>query len=449
MFVKRRQFLLPALFVFAVIGSAFGETLVDWGKNEICSQEFINQKLENYPELHWLLDDKVELTQEGHNISTPTSWSLRLGRNNKHYGEFERSILSLVILDLILSGTPDAYQKVIKIQKSDQLSKKSFDELHHLGQQVLQNKEHMRETLETALVLGDMGKTPHAHSLAPDIKQADHDLFLEQVLHKDSQIFPSFNRLDKKSQALIKQVTGLVHFGHVTHVEGTPKKMLEKIKNSGVFNDPHDPYRFELLVHICDVAANGGQTNNQGSTMLIEKTYQTLMAVKDALYSLKSQSEVDALKQYMQIRGKWMGIDLVEYPILVRIGCMLRFYSPEEGKALVAAWNSLPSEQKQFLLEEFHPFKEYPGNTPTYVPAMLLNVWNSKQGTAKERMDLIFTVVLPTVVQYIKTHGRSGMTLNFNSVAGYLRDHVGDLTPTNFQLALDKTGRVSVLESAS
>jgi len=53
-----------------------------------------------YPELEWLLDKSVQQTQEGKSEQFEHSWSKQL--TGQHYPEFERTMLSMVCLYLLL-----------------------------------------------------------------------------------------------------------------------------------------------------------------------------------------------------------------------------------------------------------------------------------------------------------------------------------------------------------
>ena len=87
-------------------------------------------------------------------------------------------------------------------------------------------------------------------------------------MKKCPQIFPTFGTLPPKFKKLTQRVNGQVHFGHVTHLEGTPIKMLSKIKKSGILDENGQPFDFEILTHLCDVSAALGHINNQGSLVL-------------------------------------------------------------------------------------------------------------------------------------------------------------------------------------
>lgn len=451
--VNIRKIALCLLACFSLIGD--GKTSAEEREEEIGSMAWVHGLMEKYPEISWLLESDAYATQEGKAVEKPNSWSANLP--GKTYAlEFERTLLSLACLHWIREGSENAYTAFTSVQKGPaKLTKKDFKALHKLYLSVVSpDPEAYFLALEAHLVLGDTGKTQRARDLARPhgVTEPDHDIFLEQALARCPDIFPTF--VDFRAQypalaELIQRVTGKVHFGHVTHLEGTPKSMLLKIKTSGVLEEGN-LFDFEIISHICDVAAAAGHVSNKGSIVMTHDTYRALMAVREALFSLKEKTLEEAVMTYLQARATWLGFDSIESlenKTLVRLACMMRLFDPEAGKRLQGQWAKLPEQMKREISDSFDPLLEIEGLTPTYVPAVFVNVYNSVEDKNKA-VSRIIGQVLPFVLKAQREFRASEAcdstkTLSFNKVAAVARD-TADLPAENSPYHIDDEGNVIV-----
>jgi hypothetical protein len=130
---------------------------------------------------------------------------------------------------------------------------------------------------------------------------------------------------------------------------------------------------------------------------------------------------------------------------------MMRLYSKEEGDALKKAYTSLTDEQKADIKTQLDPLVIRQEKTPTYVPALLVNLLSAemKQGLTKSqaiesclRKGVVF-------VAHVLKHYRAGkanqpyspnLTLNFNKAAGQIRDN-SNLT----SFIIDTEGNVAIV----
>jgi len=419
-------------------------------KAPLGSQEWVIEKIKLYPELQWLLDKTAQHTQEGKSENVDHSWSQKL--TGHHYPEFERTLLSILNLHLIADGSNYAYAYFVTLQPpKEKISPAHFKRLHDFASDVLKNDPEQLKVIETNLLLGDMGKTPLAHKKAEQygIKEADHDLFLDACLHKCPQIFPTFLKAPSKVQLRIIKTVGLIHFGHVVHVEGGPE-ILTNLKKSEIFKKNPKDFDFDILTYICDLSAARGHEDNRGSKVLTENTFKVIEAVKDTIHFLAKHNEQEALKFYLNKRAEWLGLNENEEGkyILARFGAMMRLFSKDEGKALQQAYASLSKDQKKIINQAFDPLVYRDERTPTYVPALLVNVLDSytKQGLTRE--DAIKECVHKGAlfVGTVLNQYRAGMsnqpytpslTLNFNKVAGKARDNLALLATSSFLITPD------------
>nr|WP_032114250.1 hypothetical protein [Candidatus Paracaedibacter symbiosus] len=304
-----------------------------------------------------------------------------------------------------------------------------------------------------------MGKTQVAHEKSKiyKISEADHDLFLDKCLKKCPQIFPTFQLLTPSHQEQLKRTKGLVHLGHVTHVEGGPE-ILEKLKNSTILRNNPRGFDFEILTHICDVSAARGHENNAGSKVMTENTFKTIEVIKEALHYLSNHSEQEALKHYLSQRASWLGINLSfdeEYTV-ARIGAMMRLYTKEDGKILQEAFSQIKPKMKSTLLAELNPLIIRQERTPTYIPAVLVNLMSAYTKQELSREDSIHQCVtkgVPLIAEILHAYRHNkanipyniNLTLNFNKIAGQLRDNVELAENNNF--TIDPQGNVELVQS--
>lgn len=419
-------------------------------KARLGSQEWVIEKIKLYAELQWLLDKTAQHTQEGKSENVDHSWSQKL--TGHHYPEFERTLLSMLNLHLIADGSNQAYAYFVTLQPpQEKISRAHFKRLHEFASSIIKNDPKQLKAIEINLLLGDMGKTPLAHKKAEHygIKEADHDLFLEACLHKAPQIFPTFLKTPKAVQTRITKTIGLIHFGHLAHVEGG-SEILTNLKKSEIFKKNPKDFDFEILTYICDLSAARGHEDNRGSKVLTENTFKVIEAVKDTIHFLAKNNEQEALKFYLNKRAEWLGLkeNEEEKYILARFGAMMRLFSKDEGKALQQAYASLSKEQKESINQAFDPLVYREERTPTYVPALLVNVLDSytKQGLSKEdaikeciHKGALFVATVLNQYRAGMSHQpyAPGLTLNFNKVAGQARDNLALLATSSFLITPD------------
>ncbi|NQY43427.1 MAG: hypothetical protein HRT87_08800, partial [Legionellales bacterium] len=351
-----------------------------------------------------------------------------------HYTEFERTILSFISLHLLLDGSDASYTRFTSQQKQDvKLKKKEFSELHNFAKSVVGKSQDRINLLETALLLGDMGKTPLAIEKAKkkcSIGEKDHDIFLAQCLNKCPGIFPSYMKLSKHNRNKIKRMEGIIHLGHVTHLENGAR-LFAKLKKAKVLLQDKEAFNIFYLAHICDVAGALGHVNNQGSIVYNSNTYQIINSVYKSVEMLATTSETEALLHYLKFRANLLGIEIRgdEDYVKTRIGTMLRLVGVEQGKYIEQSWSKLSIENQMLLTAEFHPLQNFPGETPTYIPAVLNNLMN-KYKSKEEGLNIVINNGIPLIINILNQYKKGqanipfneNLTLNFNYVAKQIKN---------------------------
>ena len=419
--------------------------------------------IRQHPEILWLADEEVRKTEEG-DATLEGGYSEQIF--GQKYIEFDRTIMTLHCLKLILNGSDGAYETFTADQPEGiRLSRESFSALHVMGQELLTsgwgglNEMEMAQALGAGLVLGDIGKSERARALFKPygIGAPDHDDFHEevmQVLTKHPEMSLSFARLPDAAQKLLTETVHLAHYGHITHLEGGAEMFTQLAECRPILQDSA-MLSFDLLVHICDVAGAFGHRNNHSSLVYTEPSFQAMEAVGDSVRLLADpeKSEIDAYNHYLGVRAAWLGLNADDpyERALARIGAMLRLFTPEEGAVLKKAMVALDPDQKAHIalaldIQEKDPLHL---RTPTYMPAVLINLSNNLSlGNTKE--DRLFQAVksgLPFIAKVLTQHRKlvakgnidPRIPLCFNGVAGAAKN-APELLQGDF--SIDKEGNV-------
>jgi hypothetical protein len=427
--------------------------------------EWVEKCTALHPEILWLADANVRKTEEGYASAKGTYSEQLFGQK---YVEFDRTIMTLECLKLLVDGSKNSYQIFTSAQKEHKLSYESFLSLHNQAKRLLRSRWgglselQMAETLETALVLGDIGKSEKAREIFKPygVNAIDHDDFhreLMQVLTTYPNLCPSFARLPITAQKLLVKSANLAHYGHITHLEGNAG-MFSKLKESEIaFQDPL-ALVFDLFVHTCDVAGALGHVNNISSLVYTELTHRSMQAMWEAVKTLRDphKTELDAYNAYLAKRASWLDLD-PQNPtdrVLTRIGAMLRLFTPAEGMILRKAILSLGEEREREVIAALDISKnDLSGRTPTYMPAVIVNLANNSElGSCKEeRLSKAVTIGLPFIAKVLKEHQEmllhhaisSNIPLNFNQAAKIAKESPHLLETGKF--AIDEEGTVYLI----
>jgi len=403
--------------------------------------EWVRKCVEQYPEILWLADDNVRKTEEGQaTLKAPYSEQLF----GKKFVEFDRTIMTLHCLQLVLDGSEKAYQEFTAAQPNDaKLLRTSFEKLHLQGIELVKSKYNgmseleITQAMEAALVLGDIGKSEKARDIFKPYgaKAPDHDDFhgeVMEILEHHPKLCPTFDRLTPAAKKLLGQTANLAHYGHVTHIEGGPG-MFSKLKQSGLPAASSVALAFDLFVHTCDVAGALGHVNNQSSLVYAESSHQAMQAVAKACAVLtdSQKTEMDAYNTYLRFRADCLGLNAEDRTdrALTRMGAMLRLFTPEDGLILKQSVLKLNPEQQAKIIEQLDTeMGQDFARTPTYMPAVLVNLSNNPQlgSSREERLSQAVVLGLPFLSRVLEKHKQTiaenkanpNIPLNFNKAAG-------------------------------
>lgn len=428
--------------------------------------QWVKKCIDQYEEIQWLADINTRKTEEGQ-AKQEEMYSKQIFDQN--YVEFDRTIMTIKCLKLILDGSDEAYETFVSAQKEDvRLSRESFQQLHVQGQRLLESKWgglsqlQMAQAMETALVLGDMGKSKKARELFKSygITDPDHDDFHEkalQILQTHPEICPSFARLSPSAKTLLIKSANLAHYGHITHLEGGVE-MFRKLKESCILCRDPIAFSFDLFIHICDVAGALGHVNKQSSLVYTKFAHVAMQAVKEAIQVLSDPQKTpwDAYNAYLKIRASCLGLNPENKSdrVLTRIGAMLRLFTKEDGLLLKEAILKLETSIHNRVCTQLDLQEQDLDRTPTYMPAVLVNLSNNPQlgESREERLSKAAIIGLPFIAKVLEKHKEllkkneidPDIPLNFNNIAGITKTSPNLLL--NREFYIDKEGGVYLLE---
>jgi hypothetical protein len=415
-----------------------------------------------HPEVLWLADAQVRKTEEGHATAEAPYSEQIFGQK---FMEFDRTLMTIHCLKLILDGSEKAYQEFTAAQpKESKLSWESFLSIHRQGQQLLKSNwnglsaTQMTEVLETGLVLGDIGKSEKAREFFKSygIGAPDHDDYHEElmsVLAKHPELCTSFARLPKAGKELLLKTANLAHFGHITHLEGGPS-MFTKLKESEIaFHDPI-ALAVALFEQTCDVAGAGGAVNKNSSIVYTEQTHKAMTAMAESVKVLANPkaTEWDAYSYYSTVRASWAGLP-PEDRVGAKTCAMMRLVTLEEGLLIKSSLSQLDPSDRD-LVERYFDVKRKVllGRTPTYIPAVLVNLMNNPAlgSTRDDRLKKALILGLPFTAKVLEKHQEmiisdqidAKVPLNFNKVAGVAKSAPDLLTKGSF--SIDQDGNVLI-----
>jgi hypothetical protein len=429
----------------------------------IQGKALVEKLTQQYPELLWLASADVRKTEEGQAaVDKPYSEQLF----GKKFIEFDRSVMALHCLKLILDGSDKSYDEFTAAQPAAaKLSRDSFRVLHEQGLAVIKSRylgmsaAEITAALETALVLGDMGKSEKARTIFKSYGATapDHDDFYGEamkVLQKQPRLANSYARLTSRGKRLLNTVANLAHYGHITHLEGGPA-MFAQLKQSKIASSDPKALAFDLFVHTCDVMGALGHLNNSSSLVYTEPTHRGMqaMAASCCVLSDSTKTEADAYEAYLAQRAAWLGLNAAQPDdrVLARIGAMLRLFTPEEGAQLKEAMQQISEQDRMRIAVQFNPAQQT-GRTPTYMPTVLVNLFNNQTlGAApQERLSKAVVYGLPFLAKVLEKQkqrleqgqANPDVPLNFNTIAGVAKTAPRQLAEKDF--TIDAEGMVAL-----
>jgi hypothetical protein len=428
--------------------------------------EWVQQCIVSYPELEMLADLNVKKTERDY-ANPNDSFSMQI--YGKNFVEFDRAITILFCLKWIIDGSDKAYERFTNKQpRAIKLTREHFDELHQLGMELLTtnrkglSKNKMAQTMEAALILSKLGKSEVTRDKFAKYgaNHPDQELFFEQMIAKALEkpgLLPTFDKLTDSAKSLLLSSVNLAHYGHMSHIEGGPE-MFKEIATKKIPTKDPETFLFDFFIHLCRVAGAKGHSNPYSSLEMTDSVYKVLSLGKKAILAMKKGKDPASMQWLgynflVETRAKWLGLSPSKRKdrALARIGAMLCLTEPEDGQLLRTAFSKLDKPIQKIVIDIFdlQEGDSYP-QTPTYIPEMLVNLWQHQElgSTRQERMIAAFALGLPAIVQVFDRYQNkikqkkidSSIPLNFNPLADAVKQNPWILLK---RLSLDdKTGKI-------
>lgn len=393
-----------------------------------------------YPEIAFLANNKTASTNEGTASNNDfNSWTYFLIKEGllentfqKHI-ELERTLHSLVCFNLILDGSKSAYNYWTQQQKLAVLTVDSFERLHDLAINSL-NTPELFKVIEASLVYSDLGKSQEIKNLG--IKGGliidDHDDFMEALYGSNAtireKIIPSFESLPQNiKQHIIELNTSVpIHWGYFLQLEGG-QHMFAKLLNSNKITA--ELLKQNFLINICDIAGALAHVTPLGSLTFNEHVWSAFQMVLETIEQfLIHRNPAKAYLDLMHKKANYLGYPLDDgedekFAILTRIGFFLRLYTREDGALLKKHSDIIYSAAEWSLVKKcfginsgINVWKHH----PTYIPAVLLNLFNSTSDISDKYKRALngFVVLAKIVDEYQKLeYHNSESPLCFNKLA--------------------------------
>lgn len=400
------------------------------------SKDWLKSKTQQYPELLWLADKDVYVTEENVGISSEYSPSCILF--DSYYPEFDRTALTLKAFETFYQGKYRDY--LLFTSKQDpqfRLKYHTFLEIQKYFNQTLSTlemncKNSATNLLECLIIFSDLGKTRIARKIARDagIHERDLDLFFHRVASKNPTLFPSYNYLHEDAKKVLLKLSTQAHFGHIAHFEGG----LELFENLEEANFLDNPLLFDIafIAHICDVAGAQGHVEPCSSLNYTETTHQLLKDVHDACWNIKSLGAKTAWDHFLEKRAKALGLGTegILNHVILRLSSMMRFTNSYEAACLKLALFELPQEEIELIRDAFSWNNKV---TTKYVPAVMLNLVRHRDAPKlyskriKEAVQMGLPFLAATIQSIAIGKNPPSLALNFNPIAKIAKENPQNL----------------------
>ncbi len=392
-----------------------------------------------YPEIAFLANNKTAATSEGtasnNDVNSWTYFLVKEGlleNTTQKHVELERTLHSLVCFNLIVDGSKSAYNYWKQQQKLAILTVDSFNKLHNLVTHSV-NTDEIFKVIEASLVYSDLGKSQEIKNLG--IKEGlmidDHDDFMEALYNSDAtirkKIIPGFESFPHNiKQHIIKLNASVpIHWGYVLQLEGG-QDMFAKLLNGNTITAEFLKQNF--LINICDIAGALAHVMPLGSLTFNEHVWSAFQMVLETIEQfLTHRNPSKAYLDLMHKKANYLGYPLdnedEKFAILTRIGFFLRLYTQEDG-ALLKKYSDIIYLPKEYSLVKkcfginsgINTWKHH----PTYMPAVLLNLFNSTSEISDKYKRALngFVVLAKIIDEYQKLeYNNSESPLCFNKLA--------------------------------
>jgi len=299
--------------------------------------------------------------------------------------EQRRTELSFLCLYWLMRGD---YDKLTSLQKPEEkLSRATFDVLCAKIKTLLHDDEAVDAMLST-MAIHDLGKIVWFQNKVKETSKStsvDHDEILLFALEHCPEILPSYSRLQKKYQVLIRDAWAMrFNLGQFVQGENLPANLSNCL--SAARNNPH-VIEYFFLHEMLDLGGVTGHKSLAGSETLNENNCFAYDAAWSIVINPAYQNETAAYDAYLAARASRLELKITnnEMRAVVRLCCNARLYSPQDAQLVLDTFNRLPAACKTILTEELNVsgMDNKKGILLYYAPQTLVNLITNKSGEAK------------------------------------------------------------------
>lgn len=240
--------------------------------------------------------------------------------------------------------------------------------------------------------------------------------------------FATFNKLAKHLQrlnthqyALLHDASAekLAHFRHMLYTEGGVG-MFKQLRNM-ILHGYINAAEIDLWYAgwIINISGFRGHVDPRGSLYLTESVAQDMQKLQDLLYQMLDAPNYDPLIPYLEYRAQSLGLQnlaVADRLFIAHLGGILRLYTAADGQRLYTSVMQLPiadraAAQQYFLTGLQDPMQQ----GPTYVPALFGNALAVSDGN----IELVIKKILPIYNQILQEYNskHSGVILSFNELS--------------------------------
>lgn len=365
-------------------------------------------------QLTWILDHKRR----------SYDMDMYVAKNSMHI-EVVRALNRLYCLRLLKSGTKHDYDKFIAAQVSvgvtNPLSFNSFKKLSKHIQLLLPLDYTL---LETATILSAVSLSVEATRLAQQIiglhKNTNNNLeFISASVRANPNIYPITKQLVSENPTAIKLLYIVfppqTNFRHMLYTEGGVgmfKYLRAMITHKYMNKEELDLWYAYWIINISGFRAH---VMHDGSVYLTEPVYQVMTKLKSLLDIMLESPNYNPLIPYLEYRAELLGLHNLAYQdrlLVAHLGALMRLYTFEDGKQLIAGFDQLSKQQKYILADYFNSsLKNYDCLGTTYVPALFANMLVLLDGDIKQAIKII----TPIYIRAIQINPR--VSLSFNTLS--------------------------------
>lgn len=347
--------LLQSFVVLSSLGissTSFANSPIQKKKCSLGSDDWIETKFRQYPELLWLI--------ENNNKDVKTSLnSLDINKNNASL--LKETLTSLIYFHAFLNGSHSSYLLLKKQNpKLGDYTFKEFLSMHKkfkyffksFNPEISQN-EFIR-IVETSIVLKNIYSSEKAKKLfenyfiSPTNCREEFYSKSFQVLNSFPELSPSFRHLTKQGQSLVSQARTFINYKNLLSLF-LDKKTSPKIISSSYLN-------FDLLIFLIDLC---GEENYSAS---IQNDFFALVKNIQQNFDFNTKSLVPIYQAQLQYEAEKYGEQLdslVNIPY-IRLAKSFNLTTPEEFFTFKQIITSLDEETQESLINYLSHFENNP-----------------------------------------------------------------------------------------